>query len=281
MTLPVTLPMRPAARPGAALQRTVRAATLAVLGLALVWPSALAPHAPGALDFQRTLAGPSLRYPFGTDGFGRCVLSRVIYGARPSIASAALVALGAVTIGLMVAVVATAGPPVPRSAAVRLTGLVIALPPIVIAIAAVGLAGPGTAPAVGALVLTGWASPARSLGVAIAQEYTAGHVQVSRSMGAREVWIARTHLVHGVLSQVVVLASHQFVSALLALSGLSVLGLGQQPPSPEWGAMLNEARQWFYASPWLLVAPGAALAIVATIAASTSDRFVLRLHPDR
>ena len=264
-------------------KRPRRWATMLAIGalggllVTLLRPSLLAPHSAEVIDLSHMLAAPSLHYPLGTDGFGRCVLSRVIYGARPSIAGALVVAFGSMAIALAVAVASTARARVVNTVARRLTDAALSLPTLVVAIATVGILGAGTAPAVVALCTTMWAGPSRIFTVLVLGERASAHVEAARSMGASPWWMLRTHLLPAVASRMLVVGSQLVVSALLTLSGLSVLGLGPQPPSPEWGAMLNEARQWFYASPWLIVAPGAAIAMVAVTVTTLSDRIVSRL----
>lgn len=256
---------------------TVRWLLLAVVVAAVVRPQVLAPNDPTAVDFASTLRGPSLAYPLGTDPFGRCILSRLIHGVRPTVGSAALVAMIAITAGVLIGMASSSGRAVTATAARSVVGVVVGVPGLVVAMAVVGIAGPGTAPAIAALSATAWAAPASVLGVVAARERSAGYVMAATAAGATPGWIARRHLLPAIAGRAWVLGGTVFVQALLTLSGLSVLGLGPQPPSPEWGAMLNESRQWFFGSPTLIVAPAAAIAATAAVVSRAVDRRAARL----
>lgn len=258
------------------LRSAVRYLAVAVIGLAVARPSWLAPNDPTALDLDTTLRGPSWATPFGTDGFGRCVMSRLIHGARPTIVPALVIALSCCAVASFAGVLLAANRRRVREWGGAVVGIVVSVPSLLLAVAATAIDGPGTITAAVMLGLTGWAAPSTILGQIVRRELASGHVIATTAMGGGVGWVLRHHVAPAVIGRLGVVGSNIFVSSMLTLSGLSVLGLGPQPPSAEWGAMLNEGRQWFFASPALILAPALTIAAVALVAAGAADRVVLR-----
>jgi ABC-type dipeptide/oligopeptide/nickel transport system permease subunit len=223
-----------------------------------------------ALD-QRLL-GPSLEYPLGTDQFGRCLLSRLVYGARATLGAALLVLALALTVGGALGSLAALGGPPWRGLAERTIEVGLGLPGLVVAIGLVGLFGPGLLNGVAAVAATSWAVPARLTRALLRGEAAAPHVLAARALGASPLLLWRRHILLGVAGRLGVAAAVELGRVILALSSLAFLGLGPQPPLAEWGAMLSEGRTYFLAAPQLILLPAAAVVLTTGACNLLADR---------
>ena len=242
----------------------------AIVGLAIVVTLALAallaPLLSPADPLAQNLAGaaqpPSWAHPFGTDKLGRDLLARILYGARISIR------IGFVAVGLAISVGATigliAGYAGGKIDAVLMSvmDLMLAFPTIILAIAITTLLGPSINNlmiAVGIVYIPQYARLCRSSVLAVKEvEY----VEAARALGALTPRILVRHVLPNVLAPLLVQATLGVATAELEAAGLSYLGLGARPPTPEWGAMLNDARDYWLSAPWALIFPGVSITIV-------------------
>ncbi len=234
--------------------------TAASAALAAPW---LAPHDPLAVDLMNTLAPPSAAHPLGTDHLGRDTMSRLLFGARVSL-GISLVSIGAalvlgVTLGLLAAWYRGAV----DAAFVRVMDVLLAFPDLLLAIAVVTILGRSQASTIVAVMAfslptLGRVTRAAALG-AVANDF----VLAARAAGASHRWILARHVLPMCLSPIVAQATVMLGSAILLASGLSFLGLGVQPPDPEWGAMLSRGRDMLRTAPLGAIAPGLAITIVA------------------
>ena len=226
--------------------------------LALIAPL-LAPHDPLATNFAKVLQPSSPEYPLGTDQLGRCVLSRLLYGARTSLLLT-FVMIGIVfSLGAVVGVIAGFVRGVVDTVLMRLCDTLMAFPGLIFAIAVVGMLGPGLLNTVAALSVVWWAKyarMARSLVISLQQKE---FVTAAAFSGARKIQIIGRTILPNMLPPLIVMAMMDVGGMMLSISGLSFLGLGAQPPDPEWGAMLNEGRRYLQTAPWLLIYPGVAI----------------------
>ncbi len=222
------------------------------LALAAPW---LAQHDPAAVDFNQRFASPSLQHPLGTDHLGRDVLSRLLHGGSLSIGMTVTATVGTTVIGLIMGLLAgTYGRRV-DALITRLVDILLALPTLILALVVVGLLGQGLRNLVIAIVLVGWpgyARVARGVTLSIRER---PFVEPARAVGASHARIMLRHVLPHLMGPVIALSTLDMGRTLLAVSGLSFLGLGVGPPSPEWGAMLAEAKD--YLEPQLLVYPRA------------------------
>ncbi|MEK5061482.1 nickel ABC transporter permease subunit NikC [Paenibacillus sp. FSL H7-0326] len=241
----------------------------ALLALALLWIAfiliapLIAPHDPLATDFAHVLLLHSAEYPLGTDQLGRCVLSRILYGARTSLSMTFLMIGIVFVLGVAIGMVSGFFGGFSDTVLMRLCDTLMAFPGIIFAIAVVGALGPGLMNTVIALAVIWWTKYARvtrSLIVSIRQKE---YIAVAALGGARYMKIVFHYMLPNMLSPLVVMAMLDVGGMLISISGLSFLGLGSQPPAPEWGAMLNEGRKYLQTAPWLLIYPG--LAIFCTV----------------
>lgn len=242
---------------------------LSMLGLAIVlclimaavFAPELSPYPPNEQDVLNSLAGPSAEHPLGTDHLGRDNLSRLLHGARWSlgvavVATAFIMVIG-VTLGLLAGYLGR------WSDAVIMRGVdvLLALPTLVLVIAIIGTLGTSTAMLLFAIVVSSWAMYARVMRGLVLSMREREFVLSARAVGASHLRIMFRHILPNTVSPVVVLASLQTGTLVLMLAALGFLGFGVQPPTPEWGTMLNEARVHFSSEPQQMLYPGAAITI--------------------
>jgi peptide/nickel transport system permease protein len=218
----------------------------------------LSPHDPIRQDLPHALAGPSLEFPMGTDEFGRCILSRVLYGARLSL----LVGVIATAIGAGAGILCgLAAGYVPRLDApvMRAMDVLLAFPSILLAIAVVAALGPSLVNvmiAVGVRSIPSFARLARSMVLSLKElEF----VQGATALGASHARVLFRHILPNSVSPLLVFSSMQIATAILLAAILSFLGLGVQPPTPEWGKMVSDGRAYLMEAPHVSLFPGLAI----------------------
>jgi peptide/nickel transport system permease protein len=217
----------------------------------------LAPHDPLAQDFL-PLQHPSHAHLFGTDELGRDVLSRVLYGARLSLPLALLLVSLSLAVGLVLGLLAGYFRGVVDGTIMRLTDLVFAFPAIILAMVVTASLGPSIRNAVLALVFVSWPTYARVVRGLVLSTADAEYVQASRLIGASARSALFRVVLPNVIGPVIVLATLDLGNAILLLAGLSFLGLGAQPPAPEWGQMVSQGTENFQFW-WLSTFPGLAI----------------------
>ena len=239
----------------------------AVLLGCLVFSAAAAPllthRDPLAQSARERLQAPTTAHPFGTDEYGRDVLARVLYGGRTTLAATLASLALALCLGIPIGLFAGyAGGPA-DGAIMRLKVVLYAFPSFLLALVVAGLYGPGLEKVLIAAAAVWWVDYARVVRSMVLQVRTEDHVIAARTLGASHVRIALRAVLPQVAGPVIVLASLDLGTLLLALSALSFLGLGAQPPIPEWGVMLAEGRRFFLDHQHLMVFPGAAIFLAA------------------
>lgn len=232
--------------------------TIALMWLVVaVFAPLVAPYGPLAQDFT-AFQGPSGPHPFGTDELGRDVLSRVIYGARLSLPLALLLVSISATLGSLVGATAGYFRGIADGVVMRVTDLVFAFPAIILAMVVTAVLGRGVRNAVLAIVIVSWPSYARVVRGLVLSIGDSEYVQSSRLLGVSSRSALLREVLPNVAGPVLVLATLDLGTAILLLSGLSFLGLGQQPPDPEWGAMVSTGTQYFQYW-WMGTFPGLAI----------------------
>jgi glutathione transport system permease protein len=229
--------------------------------LAAVFAPWVAPYAPAAPDYNNVLAGPSAAHWLGTDSYGRDILSRIIWGGRVSLSvgfiSVALGGAAGVVLGLFAGYL---GGWV-DSLVMRLCDVLLAFPGILLAIGVVAVLGPGVTNVIYAVAVFSVPVFARLVrGSTLALKQTV-YVQASRSIGVPRVALVLRHILPGTLPGVIVYVSLRIGTAILTAASLSFIGLGAQPPSPEWGAMLADGRSYLGVADQLTLFPGIAIFI--------------------
>jgi peptide/nickel transport system permease protein len=219
----------------------------------------LAPYSPDAQNMSITLQAPSRAHPFGTDEFGRDVLSRVIYGARLTLLASTLAVLLAALVGCTTGLTAGffGGP---YDAVVgRIVDILFAFPVILLGIAIVAILGPGVPSVIVAIAIASLPNFARVSRAAIIPEKEREYVTAAHVIGASTPYIIVRTLLPNLIGPLMVLVSLGFAYAILYEASLSFLGLGAQPPTPEWGVMLSTARDFLFQSPYYAFFPGASI----------------------
>jgi peptide/nickel transport system permease protein len=222
----------------------------------------LAPHDPTHLDLAQRLLPPSRLHWFGTDELGRDVFSRILYGARISLTVAVAVVGLSLAIGLVLGALAGFyGGLLDTAINLYLSNAFLSLPGILLAIAFVAFLGPSLINLIVALALAGWVSYARLVRAQVLAMKEREFVQAARSLGATDLRLLLHHILPNTLQPLLVQTAVGMAAAVLAEATLSFLGLGIQPPTPTWGAMLNDARSHLFESPYLIFFPAVALAL--------------------
>ena len=247
---------------------TFRSNTLAMLGLmvlaflilAAILAPVLATHDPFAQNLgQRLLAPGEGGHFFGTDSLGRDIYSRLLYGARISIYIVLLVVMVAPVVGLIVGTVAGYAGGWIDILLMRMTDIFLAFPRLILALAFVAALGAGIENAVLAISLTAWPPYAR---IARAETLTirnSDYIHAIRLQGAGPLRIVTRHIWPLCISSLVIRVTLDMAGIILTAAGLGFLGLGAQPPSPEWGAMISEGRKYILDSWWVATIPGIAI----------------------
>lgn len=239
----------------------------------------LAPHDPNEVHMELRFAGASWQYWLGNDHLGRCVLSRLIYGIRPSVLWV-LVALGAsACIGAVIGFMAGYFKGRTDGILMRICDCMLSFPGYVMTLAIVGMLGAGLENILIAFVLMKWAWFARIIRTAVMQYSDADYVKFAKTLGTSHFRIMARHIVPVALPDIAVISSSTFGSMILQISGLSFLGLGIQAPHAEWGMMLNEARSVMFSRPELMLAPGLAIIVVVSAVNFLSDSLQTALDP--
>jgi peptide/nickel transport system permease protein len=242
------------------------AIVVGVLVMAIFAP-ALAPHNPREVGFERRLqppawsSGGSWRFPLGTDSLGRDVLSRVIYGSRISVMVGVSAVLVAGLIGVTVGLVAGYYGGALDAVIGRVTDTFLSVPFIVLALAVVGVLGPGLINLIVVLGVVGWVTFSRVVRGDVLSIRAREYVTAALALGLSGRRILLRHILPNAAPSVIVLATLDVATTIIAESALSFLGLGVQPPTVTWGSMLADGRQHIATSWWLATAPGVAITI--------------------
>ena len=240
---------------------------LSVVGLALIAgflllafaAPLLAPADPMAQALYNRLSPPTLEHPFGTDDFGRDILSRVIYGARISLRVGIVAVLIALVLGTGIGLVAGYWGGWIDQVLMRVMDLLLAFPSILLAIGIVAILGPGLENAMLAVGIVAVPQYARLVRASVLTVRETDYVLAARAMGASDARILAFAILPNCLAPLIVQATLGLATAILDAAGLSFLGLGAQPPTPEWGAMLSQGRELIVRAPWVLAFPGGAI----------------------
>ncbi len=235
---------------------------LAVIVTLAVLAPWIAPYDPTKTDTSALKQPPSLAHPFGTDGSGRDMLSRVLYGARISLTVGILAVAIYLTIGVILGALSGYLGGMTDSVLQRLTDTVMAFPALIIIIAIVPILGPSVATIVFVLGLLGWPGVCRIVRAEMLSLREREFALAARGIGVHPVRIIWRHLLPNIAGPLIVVASFGVAEAIIAEAGLSLLGLGIQAPDTSWGLLLSAARDVgvIAARPWLWIFPGAALA---------------------
>jgi peptide/nickel transport system permease protein len=219
----------------------------------------IAPYDPYAINVRDRLQPPGAQYFFGTDDLGRDLFSRIVYGARTTIQTGVVVILIAASLGTLLGLTSGYFGGSVDALIMRVVDVGLAFPYILLALAIVAALGPSLQNAliaIGLAYVPGWARFVRGSVLAVKENE---YITAARALGATNAQIIRRHVLVNVLPPIIVIASLDFPAAVLSTAALSYIGLGAQPPTAEWGALLTGARSYMRSAPWLVNFPGLAI----------------------
>ncbi|TPI22651.1 nickel transporter permease [Mesorhizobium sp. B4-1-1] len=252
--------------------RRFSANRLALVGMLIIiallvvaaFADVLAPYSPTVGDLKNArLLPPGAAHWFGTDDLGRDIFSRIVYGARWTLYVVILVAVIAAPIGLLVGTIAGYAGGWTDTILMRITDIFLAFPKLVLALAFVAALGPGIENAVIAIAITSWPPYARIARAETLTVRNSDYIKAVQLMGASPFRIVLRHIMPLCISSLIIRVTLDMAGIILTAAGLGFLGLGAQPPLPEWGAMIASGRRFILDQWWVAAAPGAAILIVS------------------
>lgn len=214
------------------------------------------PNDPYLVDITHKLLGPSSKFPLGTDHLGRCIWSRLVYGTRTSLGTAFLVMGLTMIISIPIGIYAGFRGGWIDYLFMRICDILLAFPSLLLSLALIGILGPGLGNLILAMVLVQWVFYARVIRGMVLSVKEQHFVLAAKVCGTPKLVIVIKHILPTIISQVIVLAFMDIGGIVLAISGLSFLGLGIQPPGAEWGMMINDSKPFFRNNPSLMLYPG-------------------------
>ncbi len=248
-------------------RRNRRAVVGAVILLIIVFMAIFAPfvtrYEPQKQNMRNRLQPPSSEHIFGTDQFGRDTYSRVVYGARLSLRVGFLSIALALVVGCALGLVSGYYGGVLDNVIMRIVDVLMALPGFLLALSIVAALGPGMQNVILAIGVSYVPSFARMMRSAVLSTRELDYVDAARALGAKDRRIILSHVLPNSLSPIIVLTTLSMAGAILSAAGLSFLGMGAQPPTPEWGSMISSSRPFIRVSHWAVTIPG--LAIFTTV----------------
>ena len=242
----------------------------ACLALLIVLASVCAPllcHGvdPTEGELSEAIMAPSSEHPFGTDKMGRDILARVIYGSRTSLVSTFSLVLTIFVVGTFLGILAGYFGGAVDAIIMRIADMMIAFPGLVLAIAVAGMLGASTKNAIIAISVVSWPKYARLARSLVMKIRHTDFVAAAQVTGSRTPYMLWKYMLPNTITTLVITAATDIGSMMMELAALSFLGFGAQPPTPEWGSMLNEGRNFMQSAPWMMIYPGLAIFITVVI----------------
>lgn len=233
----------------------------------------LAPNDPYLQDISNKFMPFSLKYPLGTDNLGRCVMSRLMYGIRPTIFLSLLTMVCTILLGTIIGIIAGYSRGIVDEVLMRFCDIMLSFPSQVMILAIVGVLGVGIENIIFANIIIKWTWYARMIrGIVIQYRYK-NYMLYSKVINTKKSFVMFKHLLPNILSEVIVLATLDIGWVILNISTLSFLGLGVQAPTPEWGVMLSEAKNVMATNPNQMIVPGLAILIIVAAFNLLGDSF--------
>lgn len=229
---------------------------LLILSFIAISADYISPHDPNKIVLEKKLESPSKDHLFGTDQLGRDQLSRVIYGTRTTFQLSIYIVVITASFGVVAGIVAGYYGGLIDEITMRVIDVLLAFPSIILALVLIGALGPGIFNTILAISVVGWLYYARVARASTLSIKEKDYVDGARAMGCSDFYICRKYILPNCLPSIIVLISLNMGSIILTIASLGFLGLGAQPPTAEWGTMLNEGREFLRDFPWLSIAPG-------------------------
>ena len=241
-----------------------------VLALLIILVAVFAPlvcgsHDPYDGDLANALMEPSAEHPFGTDKMGRDIFARVIYGARASLSGTLTLVLIIFVVGTLLGILAGYFGGWADAVIMRIADMMIAFPGLVLAIAVAGIMGASTRNAIIAISLVSWPKYARLARSLVMKIRHTDFVAAAMVTGSKTGYMLRKYMFPNTITTLVITAATDIGSMMMELAALSFLGFGAQSPTPEWGSMLNEGRNFMSSAPWMMIYPGIAIFITVVV----------------
>lgn len=235
---------------------------LVVLVLVAIFAHVIAPYPYDLQDYTATLQAPSVQHPMGTDNYGRDVLSRIIYGARVSLRIGVISLMCGAFVGCILGSIAGFFGKVADTVIMRLMDIMMSIPKTVLAIAIATTLGPGLTNAVIAVAISSVPEFARVVRASTLTVRDQEYIEAARSIGCKKSRIIARYVFPNIAAPIIVQATLGIGIAIIMAASLSFLGLGVQPPMPEWGAMLSASRSYIRDQWWLVAFPGLTIMLV-------------------
>lgn len=238
--------------------------TVLLFTIALAAPL-IAPYNPIDATLQNAFQPPSAEHLFGTDKLGRDCFSRILYGAKYSLTAVLALVTSVFIIGTSLGVISGYFGGKIDIVIMRISDIMISFPGMILAIAVAGIMGGSLTNAIIALTIVSWTKYARLARSLVLKIKKRDFIEAAIINGGKPTHILWTHIAPNILPLMIITAATDIGSMMLELAGLSFLGFGAQPPTPEWGLMLNEGRQQLQTAPWLMLYPGLAILVTVVI----------------
>jgi len=238
-------------------------AVILVLLLTALFAPVFAPHDPTTQDYTQIEEAPSVEHPFGTDSYGRDVLSRVLHGAQYAVLFGVVIVGIQMLIGVTLGLIAGYYGGLVESVIMRIVDIALSIPGVVLALAIAGMLGGGLIPLIIAISLVGWRGFARLVRGDVKSVMEEEYIEAAKASGAKDFYIIRHYVLPNASSSIIVYATLTIPTVVLWSAGLSFLGMGAQPPTPEWGALIADGRDRIDTAWWIATFPG--LAIMLTV----------------
>lgn len=235
-----------------------------LVGIAVAAP-VIAPYDPLEAVFSRCLKAPSAEHWFGTDALGRDLFSRVIWGFRASMGSTFALLTVVFAVGTLLGIIAGCLGGVVDAVIMRVADTMIAFPDLILAIAVAGILGPNMINSMIAIGIVSWTKYARLSRSLVLKKKNKDYVVAATVIGTKKYHIIKKYFIPAIMPVMLISAATDIGTIMLALASLSFLGFGVQPPTPEWGFMLSEGRNYLQSAPWLLICPGISIFMVVAV----------------
>lgn len=254
------------------LEKTAVFLLISILLISIFAP-ALAPYDPNKTDMSIKLQIHSAQHLLGTDHLGRDLLSRILYGGRASLLLAAAATALSMLLGMLIGLISGYAGGMLDSIILIITSMFQGIPSTCITIAIIGILGAGNGSLIFALVITSWAGFSRIVRLEVLQIKKKNFILCAKNYGIGNVRLILHHILPNMADNLIVLFTSRVAQTILSVAALSFLRLGVQPPTPDWGVMINDARSYFYQNIWLLIWPCTCIFLVSWSVTTIGDGF--------
>jgi ABC-type dipeptide/oligopeptide/nickel transport systems, permease components len=252
---------------------------LLVILISGIFAPVISPNSPVETNIIHKFAPASIKYPLGTDQLGRCIFSRILYGIRTTVILSIATMIATILIGVFLGTIAGFFQGIADEIIMRICDIMLSFPGEVMILAVVGILGPGLSNVIIANIIVKWVWYTRMIRTIIMQYKDKNYVRFARVSGCSTWYIMRKHLIPDAAGEIIVLATLDTGWVILNISVLSFLGLGVQPPTPEWGMMLSEAKNVMSIHPLQMLPPGIAILVVVAAFNFLGDSLKSALDP--